>query len=115
MSVRVRWFDPRRYLRPRKVVALEQVVEQLVEHARGLVGTPGPPASSPGDPPHADSGALRDGIIGGVSPDGARAMLGTNVPYGVMLELGTPRVAPRPWMVRSAAELSGRLRFREIR
>jgi len=58
--------------------------------------------SSPGSPPHKQTGHLRRSVtwelIQGVK---MLARVGTNVKYGRWLELGTSRMLPRPWLVRA--------------
>lgn len=76
----------------------------LADKMREEIGTAGPPRSSPGEPPHVDSGALLASIqvVGPVvSGDLAAASAGTDIDYGVMLEFGTSRMAARPWMARA--------------
>ena len=67
-------------------------------------------ASVPGHPPAVDTGRLRSSITynvtgkpGNVLPNpgggfgDVRAYVGTNVYYGYFLEMGTSKMAPRPW------------------
>ncbi len=53
-------------------------------------------ASAPGEPPATRTGALRDSIH--VQVQDMKAYVGPRVDYAVDLELGTSRVAPRPFM-----------------
>ena len=70
-------------------------------------------ASLPGQPPAVDTGVLRSSIIGQVSIEGvgvvgkvgpdidyvaAHAAAGTDVEYGYYLELGTAKMAARPFL-----------------
>ena len=55
-------------------------------------------ASKPGEPPRVQTGTLRRSITHEVHPVLAIARVGTNVIYGKFLELGTGRIAPRPFM-----------------
>lgn len=70
-------------------------------------------ASRPGEPPAIDTGILRASIMsevkqhglsidGRVGPDvehiAAKAPIGTNVEYGLYLELGTSKMEPRPFL-----------------
>lgn len=70
-------------------------------------------ASRPGEPPAIDTGILRAsitnevelkgvGVEGRVGPDieyiAAKAPVGTNVEYGYYLEIGTSKMAPRPFL-----------------
>jgi len=75
--------------------------------------------SAPGEPPRKQSGRLRgsptaapggtgpeDGVAYEIDAANLAARVGTNVPYGKYLELGTKRgIAPRPWLRRALAEM----------
>ncbi len=60
--------------------------------------------SAPGDPPHVQTGRLRSSIAHEV--DGLTGRVGTNVIYGRWLELGTSRMAARPWLRRALGEMT---------
>ena len=68
--------------------------------------------SLPGEPPKKVSGWLRMNIASEMDRARIEARVGTNVPYGKHLELGTRKMAPRPWiraaLVRNAVELQRR-------
>ena len=68
--------------------------------------------SKPGEPPKKVTGHLRMNIQKEVSPTGMTARVGTNVPYGKMLELGTRHMEPRPWLRRSISDRASELRRR---
>lgn len=55
--------------------------------------------SQPGDPPHKQTGRLRASVTWEFV--GTIARVGTNVLYGRWLELGTKKMAARPWLRRS--------------
>jgi len=55
-------------------------------------------ASPPGAPPNADTGQLMKSIAYQVSGDGTEGVIGTPLTYGLLLEMGTSRMAPRPWL-----------------
>jgi phage gpG-like protein len=77
--------------------------------------------SDAGEPPRKQHGDLRksvatsdDGLIapGGVftSSGSAHAIVGTNLEYGKHLELGTRRMASRPWLRRALSEMSDKIK-----
>lgn len=59
--------------------------------------------SQPGAPPKKQTGRLRASISYEVA--GRMARVGTNVKYGRLLELGTRKMAARPWLRRALAEM----------
>lgn len=56
--------------------------------------------SKPGDPPHVDTGHLSGrSIFWRMKADGSLAVeIGVNVKYGIWLELGTSKMAARPYL-----------------
>jgi phage gpG-like protein len=58
--------------------------------------------SKPGDPPHKQRGRLLASVAWEVVDTVAR--VGTNLNYGRWLELGTTKMAARPWLRRALAE-----------
>lgn len=79
----------------RKATAfLEAQVKREV--GKGRTRTMGP--SKPGDPPHVDTGTLRKTIFRKISLGGLSGIVGTPLKYGLFLELGTSRMAPRPYL-----------------
>ena len=60
--------------------------------------------SAPGSPPYLESGELNQGIQSIPIPNGLMASMGTDSIHGVWMELGTTRVLPRPWAMRSLLE-----------
>lgn len=83
-------------MQKRLATAAEVVRAEAVRSIR----TPYPPASTPGNPPHSRSGA--SGLLGSVfyDVDSAKheAIVGTPLKYGLYLELGTKKMAARPWL-----------------
>lgn len=57
--------------------------------------------SRPGEYPKKVTGFLRRGVAYEVDRTRLRARVGTNVPYGKYLELGTRKMAARPWLLRT--------------
>lgn len=68
--------------------------------------------SLPGFPPHADTGRLRQSIVlQPATPANLVARVGTNLRYGRFLELGTKRMAARPFLRKTLREMRGQLRL----
>jgi hypothetical protein len=82
---------------------LSRAAIEVSRHAHVLVSVAGPAPSPPGQPPHKQTGHLRRSITWELVSDTV-ARVGTNIKYGRWLELGTKRMSPRPWLVRSLAE-----------
>ncbi len=66
--------------------------------------------SKPGDYPKKVTAHLRRNIQAEYDPRIQTSRIGTNVPYGKWLELGTSKMARRPWLSRALAESMGQLR-----
>jgi hypothetical protein len=56
--------------------------------------------SSPGNPPHVQTGRLRGSVAWVVERNGKMLVVrvGTNVKYGRSLEMGTKKLQARPWL-----------------
>lgn len=78
---------------------LPKAADAIVEAARHLIGVQGPPPSEPGDPPHVDSGRLIDSLYAEIDAAGLAARVGSTEEHAVYTEVGTSRMAPRPWLV----------------
>jgi hypothetical protein len=76
--------------------ALERVAPQMVEAIQGVIDTPYPPASRPGNPPHLRTGTLHDTLEAVVVSHNRIEIRG--VDYGNHLEKGTQHIAPRPFL-----------------
>jgi HK97 gp10 family phage protein len=70
----------------------------------------GAAVSDPGEPPRKQFGRLRASIASEADAGQLRARVGTNVKYGRWLELGTSRMAARPWLRRAMDESIGQVR-----
>lgn len=66
--------------------------------------------SKPGEPPRKQYGRLRGSVAHEVDEGSLAARVGTNVLYGRWLELGTSRMAARPWLRRALAESRDKVR-----
>jgi hypothetical protein len=60
--------------------------------------------SAPGEPPHKQLGHLRRSVTYEVDAAASTGRVGTNLLYGLWLELGTRLMAARPWLRRALAE-----------
>jgi hypothetical protein len=68
-------------------------------------------ASAPGEPPAPDTGRLRNSTQSEVlaTPDGALGIVSVNTEYAAALELGTDKIAARPFIGRLARVHAARL------
>jgi hypothetical protein len=91
---------------------VNSAAEFLRGEMRVMIGIQGPPQSKPGEPPHIDTGNLIHslGIIPGQDGSYIFSDVGTDVEYGIFLELGTANMAARPWCLRSLRESDERIR-----
>ncbi len=83
----------------------------IVENrAKELITEPYPPASAPGQPPHRRTGRLRASIShSAVDQSTLTVRVGTNVKYGMYLELGTRKMAARPWLRPALAQSKAKI------
>lgn len=93
--------------RERMLLAVQEVRDVTVETLSGprhgrTYYVPGTKraytASSPGEPPAVATAGLRQSINGVVEHEGLVGLVGTELAYGPMLEFGTSKMAPRPWL-----------------
>jgi hypothetical protein len=76
-----------------------KIVDKRARHVRR-----GGHPSKPGQYPRKVTGWLRRNVVMEVDLPSMRARIGTNVPYGVYLELGTRKMAKRPFMMAGVME-----------
>lgn len=72
--------------------------QMFAEECRQVVATPGPTPSQPGQAPHRQTGELQAGIFSQYTHDRFQARIGTMVKQGRFTELGTSKMAMRPWL-----------------
>lgn len=89
---------------------LDEAGRYLRVKMRQALSVPGPTPSLPGEAPHRQTGAMRKGIksvvdektltmaVGSDGPDPGLKEAGAPQDYPTELELGSSRVAPRPWL-----------------
>lgn len=87
---------------------LHRAAITLKNEVKKAISEPSPPASAPGEEPHKDTGRLRASIAHEV--DGKTARVGTNVTYGKFLELGTKKMAARPFLRPTYERMKGTLK-----
>jgi HK97 gp10 family phage protein len=83
---------------------LEAAAILLKNEIKQDLSEPSPPVSSPGTPPHKDTGRIRASISHEVDTQALTARVGTNVEYAKYLELGTKNMAARPFLRRAFNE-----------
>lgn len=107
MANRLEWNGDaaRAYAHARAVAGITRVVKAIADRARELVSVPGPEPSAPGEPPHVQTGALRAGINYEVDERTMAWRVGTTAPEGLFTEVGTSRMAARPWLRPAMAEV----------
>lgn len=74
-------------------------VERVAKMSMRDGGTPHV-RSNPGEPPRVETGNLKESVTTETerSDRMVETRIGTNVIYGLFLELGTSKMAPRPWL-----------------
>jgi len=77
----------------RAAIYLTNAVKKTVNKAKS------PPASSPGEPPHREHGALMQSIQWEVDKKEMTARVGSNLKYAKYLELGTKDMGARPFLL----------------
>jgi hypothetical protein len=94
------------HVRGKAVAVLAASAVAVAARARELISIQGPPRSAAGNPPHMDSGRLHASVTSEVNFSDMRATVGSDEPHALHLEIGTSRMAPRPWLRRAVAEAS---------
>jgi HK97 gp10 family phage protein len=88
---------------PSRTVSFKQISRGKNKgKTKKVLGARGSNRSKPGQFPHKDFGRLRMSIA--QDHRGLITRVGTNVPYGKFLELGTAKMAARPFLRRTLAE-----------
>jgi len=111
-GVRMKWYGPAvvaeadRRARAKLLQAGELVRAEAVKSISVPTSSAGP--SDPGDPPHADTGKLRQSIM--VRVDGDSVIVGSPLKYSLWLELGTSRMAARPFLAPAVYRMMGAIK-----
>lgn len=85
---------------------LDEAGEELETLVKADIGIAGPPRSSPGNPPHIDTGALIESYDHVTDRSALVTTVGSTVDHAVYLETGTDRMAPRPHLVNNLISAS---------
>lgn len=83
---------------------LDSALETYSQLVQAAISIQGPPRSEPGEPPHIDTHQLIESWTWVTDVLALRGVSGTNTPYAGYLETGTPRMAPRPFIVSTLLE-----------
>lgn len=107
MGANFKWYgeEAKRHVKGTAAVRLEKAAILVKNACKEELSAPSPPVSDPGEPPHKDTGRLRASVSHEMGDDGQSARVGTNVRYGKWLELGTSKMAPRPWLSATLAKM----------
>lgn len=89
-------------------------VDAQISITNGSVSGKGHVPSAPGQPPNNDTGMLADGIQVQQQPGSLEARVVSTAPYAAALELGTSKMAERPYMRPAAKQnqQSGKAKMR---
>lgn len=84
----------------RALFAAGNIIETIAEISitSGSVSGANHVPSAPGEPPNADTGLLDGNIETTGNPDAVKVFVTSNAPYSVPLEVGTSKMAARPFM-----------------
>lgn len=132
MSADLNWYGDaaEEYIRKRAVMALRRACIEITRRAKQLLSVSGTGVrttqgtvipkvkggprggttvygafpSAPGEPPHKQTGFLRESVTYEIDEPSLTARVGSNAEYAKPLELGTSKMKPRPWLRRAAYE-----------
>ena len=104
-------FDPKKFpellwnsCRPAIIQSLHIAGAAMALDVQRRISTFGPPRSSPGEPPHVDTGNLLKHIWWDVDEKNLVVYVIADTKYAYYLEYGTSKMAPRPFMRNKAPE-----------
>lgn len=81
---------------------LGKVGNSLTTKLKDNIATPAPPHSSPGEMPHKMTGELQESI--GPEQNGGTLRVKARADHAALLEMGTVKMAPRPFLKRTLVE-----------
>lgn len=89
----------RTQLRSKLADNLEDSADLLVGGVKDLISIQGPPSSSPGEPPHIDTGELIDSYHPETDRRNLVAYVGSDCPHSIYTNLGTVNMDARPHLL----------------
>lgn len=84
--------------------SVENALKFSEDELKHKCSTPGPSPSPPGEYPHRQTGALVDSIYYEIDSTGLSGKFGADVEHAPLLEFGTYKMQPRPFMSKFVAE-----------
>jgi hypothetical protein len=87
--------------------------QNLAARMQARIDIQGPPRSNPGDPPHMDTTELHGSVhstVNSSDPDHPTATAGSSVPQAVYTEMGTSKMAARPWCLSTFKDTRDKIR-----
>jgi hypothetical protein len=88
---------------------LDDAISYYADRLRAKISIQGPPRSSPGSPPHKDTGDLHASIEHQTDAANLVARCSSDMPYAGTLELTTGRPAWVPTLIEEADEIGRRV------
>lgn len=77
---------------------IQKILFMMEAHAKSQMAASGSP-SQPGDYPGVDTSRFMTSLTTELDREKLEGRFGSNLKYPIYLELGTPKMAPRPWAV----------------
>ncbi len=100
MSVTLLWYgiQATKMVRGKVGKRISKATDYLHRTVRKSVSIPFPPASAEGQYPHVRTGKFHASIQKEYDKKKLEGRVGSNLGYAKDLEIGTPMLAPRPWL-----------------
>jgi len=118
-NTQIRWLGDKflREFRDTIIVRMVKLGEESVDSIRHEISVMAPPHSAAGEPPHKITGELSDGMHSEVREEGGDVVLkiGSTAGHTVALELGTRKMAARPFLLPWLYEVAGKKAKKSLR